>query len=149
MIGNQAALTPAERVLSAGRPEAVAYRERIVRSTSTRHGTGPEAALLVACRKYRDVNDAYVTYLQNGGRPGGQNRSRRWGEAEHAYMGAVETVAALFGVLYPKPDGEPPFSEVTALIEYRVGPLCTGWNQDGTLTHHPATDCQQHPREDT
>lgn len=152
MIGSMDALTPAERVLSAGKPDAVAYRERIVRSTATRHGAGPEAALTVACRKHRDLNNAYVTYLRKGGKPGGQNKSRRWGEAEHAYMGALETVAALFGVLYPKSDGQPPVTEVTALIEHRVGPLCSGWTEDGKLIHHPHADCPQHPkdqREDT
>lgn len=146
MTGSMDSLTPAERVLSAGRSDAVAYRNTIVQSTATRHGSGIEAALIVVCGKFRALNDTYVNYLRNGGSPRRQNRSRSWGEAEYAYTGALETVSALFGVLYPKIDGTPPITEVEALIKYRVGPLCTGWMDSDTLVHHSHDDCPQHPQ---
>jgi hypothetical protein len=139
-------LSPAERVYSAGRPDLIEYHDRIVRSTVSRHGAGIEAALAVAGDKYRAHNAAYVRYLSKGGTPGGQNRSRRWGEADHAYTGALETLAAALGTLYPKPDGSPPITEVAALIAHRVGPLCTGWPEGDTIVHAPTDDCARHPR---
>ena len=143
-------LSPAERVLSGGRSDLAAYRERIVASTARRHGPALEAVLLVACNKFKALNDAYVAYLKGngkgpGGSPGGQNRSRRWGEADHAYTGALEAVSAAFGVQYPKPDGTLPITEVEALIEHRVGPLCTGWTVNDQLVHHPEDQCPVHP----
>lgn len=140
-------LSPQRRVHSAGRPDLVAYHDRIVQSTTTQHGPGYEAMLQVVCTKFRALNDAYVVYLRGGGRPGAQNRSRRWGEAEHAYNGALETAAAAFAIAYPKPDGAPPVTEVEALVEHRVGPLCTGWidNTTGTLVHATDDNCPQHP----
>lgn len=139
-------LPPQRRVHSAGRADLVEYHDRVARSTITQHGPGYEAMVQVVCTKYRALNDAYVAYLRGGGRPGGQNRSRRWGEAEHAYIGALETMAAAFAVTYPKPDGALPVTEVEALIENRAGPLCTGWNDSNTgrIVHAPDDTCPLH-----
>lgn len=145
MIRSSHELSAAERVYSAGRRDLIDYRDRVMASTPTRHGAAIEAALLVACQKRHDLNDAYVTYLRKGGTPGRQNQSRRWGEADHAYAAALETLAAAMGTLYPKPDGSPPVPEVAALIDHRVGLLCSGWYHDGTLTHAPDDICHQHP----
>lgn len=137
-------LPPERRVLSGGREDLVAYHDRVVGSTATRHGPGYEAMIAVVVSKYVALTKAYRTYLSRGGQPGAQNRSRTWAEAEQAYTGALEAATAAFAVLYPHPDGALPVAEVEALVRHRAGPRCTGWHTDGALLHAPADNCAVH-----
>lgn len=120
-----------------------------------------EAAISVVSGCYRRRHQARITYLsghrkelpQRGkpGKPGGEIRSNTWREADAGLFAALSTLAAVLGVLYPAPGGQPPIDAVKTLIEHRVGPLCTGWssNNNGQIdTHHPLDTCPIHPREE-
>lgn len=117
-----------------------------------------EAAIAVACEYLRARHRAYVEYLQKGAakrlpaRPGYENRSPKWREAEAASFAAINAVAAALAAAFPPPHGKTPIHETRALIERRVGPLCTGWStgtNDVIDTHAVGADCPVHPAEPT
>lgn len=110
-----------------------------------------EAAIEVACDLHRALNEAYVQYLSGSaksrpGKPGFQNQSPRWREAEAGAFASVRTLAAILGARYPSPTGQPPIAEAQQLVANRVGPQCTGWPGDrpGEITHHPKDSCPLH-----
>jgi hypothetical protein len=110
-----------------------------------------EAAIEVACELHRALNDAYVQYLSGSakakpGKPGFQNQSPRWREAETGAFASVRVLAAILGARYPSPTGQPPIGETQQLVINRVGPLCNGWHGENTdeITHHPKDPCPLH-----
>jgi hypothetical protein len=115
---------------------------------NSRHPREIEAAIDIACKYKRQLNDAYVQYLSGSAKatPGYENRSPRYREAETPAFASAETLAAVLGARYPSPNGLPPIKEAQQLIGNRVGPLCTGWTDKNTnaLTHHPKDQCPVH-----
>lgn len=113
------------------------------------HAPEIEAAIEVACELHRALNDAYVQYLSGTakakpGRPGYQGQSPRWREAEAAAFASVRTLAAILGAKYRSPNGQIPIPQTQQLVKNRVGPLCNGWPDNDTITHHPKDPCPVH-----
>lgn len=147
-------LTPAERVLTPT-PTDREYHDKVVHSTREDHGAAVEAVIQVAVQKYRARNEALITYLRptkgrpEGGNPAHKWQSSAWREADAGWNGAYEALAALLGQIYPDLGSGRPrkaLVEAQALIEHRVGPLCTGFrlNLGSPLQHHPADVCPVH-----
>lgn len=147
-------LTPAERVLLPT-PTDREYFDQVVSSTVEDHGAAVESVIQVAMQKYRARHTAYVEYLKptrtrpDGGEPRNRRQSSAWREAEAAWNGAFEALAALLGQIYPdRQNGSPrkALNEARALVEQRVGPLCTGYrvNLGAPLEHHPSEVCPVH-----
>lgn len=164
-------MTPQQRVL--GRDEtAAAQIKRVARSTVKDHGQAVEAMIRLAAEKYRKLNAAYVAYLHpverapkggrkhapvdrparpapKGGRPGYEARSAAWREAHAEWTGVYMALATYLGWLYPDPalpKPAPALLETQALIDRRVGKLCTGWTDEMSdeLVHHPEDVCPKH-----
>lgn len=131
------------------------YRRLIVEST---YSPELEAAIAVACEYLQTRHKAYVEYLRRGAengrpaKPGYESRSPKWREAEAASFAATNTVAAALAAAFPPPQGKTPIHETRALIERRVGPLCTGWStrSGGVIdVHAVGVECPVHPVEPT
>jgi hypothetical protein len=111
-----------------------------------------EAVIALACGLWRARTDVYVKYLRGSkkghhGTPGRQIKSPAWREADAALMASVNAVAILIGFHFPSPGGQHPVPHALALIERRVGPLCTGWLSDDRefVYHVVGEDCLTHP----
>jgi hypothetical protein len=144
-------LTPAQRMLHGARSEAD-YHERIVASTVDDHGAAIEAVIQAAVERRRQRHKALTDYLKpntlkpEGGNPRFLSRSGNWREANEAYKGALDCLAAALGVLYPDLEtGQSrwAYPEAIRLVEVRTGPLCTGFRADlgSPLQHHPEEPC--------
>lgn len=113
-----------------------------------------ERQIAVVIGYYKARNAALVTYLRGtGGKRGvrgNEARSRAWSRADSDLFAAITTLAAGIGSIHPSPLERLPDVETSALIEHRVGPLCSGWSPDesGYITHAPSDNCARHPKGD-
>lgn len=135
---------PAERVLSEGRADLLAYREKIASSTEDDHGPELEQQIGRACAFYRRLAIRTTDLASQGVTPTRLRNHSTWSVAEALYVGALELLAVGFAVRYPKPGRPLPIREVKALVERRVGPLCTGWPAGGSVAHNDHYPCPVH-----
>ena len=142
---SMAEVGPEDRVLSGGRADLLAYREKIVASTAEDHGLAAERALGEACRLQRRhiIRTAHCASLDIP--PARLRTHAPWAATEGAASGGIQVLAALFGVLYPKPGRHLPTWEIQQLIARRLGPQCTGWTDPyGKLQHSQLYPCPVH-----
>lgn len=119
-------------------------REYLQLLVELEHDEGIERQISYAADAYRKRHEALQAYLKGGGKPGHENRSTRWREADAAVWACASMLALIIDAHYPSPTGRPDNAVINDLLQRRVGPLCTGWPHDSTVVHPPHVECPVH-----